>query len=79
MISEILGLGFVLGTDSLWKYAVGKNITTQGILQQPGTGEIACLIAFPPSYFVFKIENVKVKVKYGFVLHTGFVGSILLL
>jgi hypothetical protein len=28
MISEILGLGFILGTDSLWKYAVGKNLNT---------------------------------------------------
>ena len=35
------------------------------------TGQIARLIAFFSSYFVFKIENVKVKVKYGFVLHTG--------
>jgi hypothetical protein len=36
----------------------------QGIPQQ---------IAFPPppGYFVVKNENVKVKVKYGFVLHTG--------
>ena len=40
----------------------------QGIPQQPGTRQIGRLIAFPPSYFVFKNENVKVKVKYGFVL-----------
>ena len=33
-----------------------------------GTGQIARLIAFFPSCFVFKNENVKVKVKYGFVL-----------
>jgi hypothetical protein len=32
----------------------------------------AGLIAISPGYFVFKSENVKVKVKYGFVLHTGF-------
>jgi hypothetical protein len=43
----------------------------QGILQQPGTGHfIARLIAFSPGYFVFKNENVKVKVKYDFVLYT---------
>jgi hypothetical protein len=30
------------------------------------------LIAFFPGYFVFKNENVKVKIKYGIVLHTGF-------
>jgi hypothetical protein len=35
------------------------------------TGQIACLIAFYPDYFVFKNENVNVKVKYGFVLYTG--------
>ena len=34
--------------------------------------EIAGLIAISPGYFVFKSETVKVKVKYGFVLHTGF-------
>jgi hypothetical protein len=39
--------------------------TRQGIPQQPGTGRIACLIAFSPSSFVIKKENVKVKVKYG--------------
>jgi hypothetical protein len=39
------------------------------------TGQIASLIAFS----FFKNENVKVKVKYGFVLHTGFAGSLLLL
>ena len=33
-----------------------------------GTRQIAHLIAFFPGYFVFKNENVKVKVKYGFVL-----------
>jgi len=38
----------------------------QGIPQQPGNGQIAHLIAFSPSYFVFKNENVKVKVKYSF-------------
>jgi hypothetical protein len=39
------------------------------------TGQIARLIEFFPSYLVFKKENVKVKVNYGFVLHTGFSGS----
>ena len=44
----------------------------QGIPQQPGTGQIAHLIAFSPRLLcVVKNENVKVKVKYGFVLHTG--------
>jgi len=47
----------------------------QGISQQSGTRHIAHLIAIFPGYFVFKNENVKVKVKYGFVLHTGFAGS----
>jgi hypothetical protein len=42
------------------------------------TRQIACLIALTPGYFVFKNENVKVKVKYSFVLHTGFAGSHLL-
>jgi hypothetical protein len=36
---------------------------------------IACLIAIFPGYFVFKNKNVKVKVKYSFVLHTSFAGS----
>jgi len=49
----------------------GGGDLNQGIPQQPGTGLIARLIAFPPGYFVVKNENVKVKVKYGFVLHTG--------
>jgi hypothetical protein len=31
---------------------------------------IAHLIAIFPGYFVFKNENVKVKVKYGFAWHT---------
>jgi hypothetical protein len=35
----------------------------QSIPQQPGTGQIVRLIALD--------ENVKVKVKYDFVLHTG--------
>ena len=43
----------------------------QGIPEQLGTGKIARLIAVFPSYFVFKNENVKVKVKYGFVLYLG--------
>ena len=53
----------------------------QGIPQQTGTRQIARLIAFFPGYFVLKDENVKVKVpvKYGFVLHTGFGGLPLLL
>jgi hypothetical protein len=46
-----------------------------GIPQQPGTGQIVRLIAFPTGYFVFKNENVKVKVKYSFVLRTGLAGS----
>jgi len=37
------------------------------------TRQIAGLIAFSPSYFVLKNENVKVKVKYSFVLDTGLV------
>ena len=36
--------------------------------------QIVHLNAFFPGYFVFKNENVKVKVNYGFVLHTGFAG-----
>ena len=53
----------------------------QSIPHQVGTRQIARLIAFFPGYFVFKNENVKVKVpvKYGFVLHTGFGGLSLLL
>jgi hypothetical protein len=47
----------------------------QGIPEQPGTGKIARLIAVFPSYFVFKNENVKVKVKYGFVLYLGIYSS----
>ena len=43
---------------------MARNIR-QGIPQQPGTGRIARLIAFSPSSFVIKKENVKVKVKYG--------------
>ena len=33
--------------------------------------KIARLIAFFPGQLCFKSENVKVKVKYGFLLHTG--------
>jgi hypothetical protein len=47
------------------------GIVLEGITQQSDTAQIAHLIAFPPRYFVVKNENVKVKVKYGFVLHTG--------
>jgi hypothetical protein len=43
----------------------------QGIPQQPITFFLAILFK--------KNENVKVKVKYGFVFHTGFAGSPLLL
>jgi len=43
----------------------------QGIPQQPGTGQIACLITFFPRLLCFQNENVKVTVKYGFALHTG--------
>jgi hypothetical protein len=35
------------------------------------TGQIASLIPFFSPLLCFKNENVKVKVKYGFVLHTG--------
>jgi len=56
-----------------------KCLFEQGIPQQPGTGQIGRLIEFFPGFFVFKNENVKVKVEYGFVLHTGFAGSPLLL
>ena len=45
-----------------------------GIPQQLGTGQISPLITFPTGYFVFKNENVKVKVKYSFVLRTGLAG-----
>jgi hypothetical protein len=41
------------------------------ITHQPATGKIVCLIAFSPVTLFSKIENIKVKVKYGFVLHTG--------
>ena len=51
----------------------------QGIPQQPSTGQIVRLITIFACYFVFKNENVKVKVKYSFVLHSDFVGSPLLL
>jgi hypothetical protein len=30
-----------------------------------------CILSPATGYFFFKNENVKVKVKYGFVLHTG--------
>ena len=50
----------------------------QGIPQQLANRQIACLILFSYGYFAFKKENVKVKVKYGFVLHTGFAGFPLL-
>ena len=48
-------------------------IWTQGIPQQPGTVQIARLIAFFPIYFVFKNENV-IESK---IWHTGFAGSTL--
>ena len=54
---------------------VRNLLQEQGIPQRPGTRQIA----FSPVYFVFKNENVKVKVKYGFVLHNGFTGSSFLL
>ena len=66
----------MIHTDCIIRYK--SNYHTKGILQQPGTRQIACLIALTPGYFVFKNENVKVKVKYSFVLHTGFAGSHLL-
>ena len=45
-----------------------------GIPQQLGTEQISPLITFPTGYFVFKNENVKVKVKYSFVLRSGLAG-----
>ena len=48
-----------------------KDLKNQGIPQQPSTGLIAGLIPFFSPLLCFKNENVKVKVKYGFVLHTG--------
>ena len=57
----------------LWKFfqvsLLLVYLCIQGIPEQPGTGKIARLIAVFPSYFVFKNENVKVKVQYGFVLY----------
>jgi hypothetical protein len=41
----------------------------QGIPQQLANRQIACLILFSHGYFAFKKENVKVKVKYGFVFY----------
>jgi hypothetical protein len=48
----------------------------QGIAQQPGTRKIAHLFAFhlPPATWFSKMR-MSVKVKYGFVLHTGIAGS----
>ena len=51
----------------------------QGILQQPGNRQISRLIAFFPWLICFKSENVKVNIKHGLVLYTGFAGSYLLL
>jgi hypothetical protein len=34
-------------------------------------GKLPVQLLFIPCYFVFKNKNVKVKVKYGFALHTG--------
>jgi hypothetical protein len=55
----------------LLKVVLNTITLTQGIPQQPGTRQIAYLMAFYHGYFVFRNENVKVKVKYGFVLHTS--------
>ena len=48
----------------------------KGIAQQPGTRKIAHLFAFhlPPATWFSKMR-MSVKVKYGFVLHTGIAGS----
>ena len=40
------------------------ELIKQGISRQPDARQIASLIAFFPGYFVFKNENVKVKVKF---------------
>jgi len=53
--------------------------STKAFHSSRASGKLSRLIAFSPGYFVFKNENVKVKVKYGFVLHTGFAGFPLLL
>jgi hypothetical protein len=55
----------------LWQISFEKELKNQGIPQQPSTGQIASLIPFFSPLLCFKNENVKVKVKYGFVLHTG--------
>ena len=40
------------------------------------TGKLAVVnCIFTPAYFVFKNENIKLKVQYGFGLHTGLAGS----
>ena len=64
------------------KFEISANKSFDGmevrnLLQEQGIPQQQ--IAFPPVYFVFKNENVKVKVKYGFVLHNGFTGSSFLL
>jgi hypothetical protein len=46
--------------------------STKAFHSSRASGKLSRLIAFSPGYFVFKNENVKVKVKYGFVLHAGF-------
>ena len=45
----------------------------QGLPQQPGIRQIAHLIVFSP--LLFENENIKVKVKYSFILYTDLVGS----
>ena len=45
----------------------------QGIPQHQENCHVNCIP--PPDYFVFKNEIIKVKVKYGFDLHTGLAGS----
>ena len=52
-------------------HAETNNMAFHSIRETGQIAQIARLIAFFSGYFVFKIENVKVKVKYGFVLHTG--------
>jgi hypothetical protein len=50
-----------------------KHCRTFNISRAPG--KLPIKFHYSPGYFVFKNENVQVKVKYGFVLHTGFAGS----
>jgi hypothetical protein len=44
---------------------------TKAFHSSRASGKLSRLIAFSPGYFVFKNENVKVKVKYSFVYLQG--------